>query len=153
MDEIHGKVSTVGIAASPEIVWAVISEFDSWKDWNPLYPEASGRLAIGEVLNLTLVLPGGKPEVIRPKVVDWVPHMQLVWSLKLSGGLLRTTRYFEIEAVNDGKSSIVEHGEMFEGLAAPFLPKPLRRQIKRGFIDLSEAMQAEILRRHQADAS
>ena len=142
-----------GVAVSPEIAWQVISDLETWKDWNPLYREASGRLAIGEALTLTLQLPGGKPETLRPVVVDWVPQMQLVWRLKLSGGLLRSVRYFEIEAVNEDRACIIEHGEQFEGLAASFIPKTLRRQIKAGFIQLSEAMQAEMLRRNEVSGS
>jgi hypothetical protein len=139
-----------GVAAPPAVAWEVLSGLEGWKDWNPLYTEASGRLGIGEILTLTLKLPDGKPETIRPTVVDWVPEMQLIWRLKLSGGLLRTTRFFEIEALDDGRACIIYHGEMFEGLASNFIPKSLRRQIRKGFHQMSDALQAEILRRNAA---
>ena len=143
----------VGVQAPPEVLWELISDLPGWAEWNPLYPSAAGRLAIGAKLDVTLALPGGKPEPIAPVVVDWVPHMQLVWRLKLLGGLLRTVRYMEIEPLDNGRASVFSHGEMFEGPAAMFMPKALRRQIKVGFIAMSEALQGEALRRAGAAAS
>jgi len=137
----------VGVQASPEVLWALISDLPGWAAWNPLYPKAEGKLAIGSKLDVTLALPGGKPESIAPVVVDWVPHMQLVWRLRLMGGLLRTLRYMEIEPLDEGRASVFSHGELFEGPAAHFMPKALRKQIKAGFIAMSEALQAEAVRR------
>ena len=143
----------VGVPAPPEVLWDLVSDLSGWAAWTPLYPAAAGRLAIGAKLDVTLALPGGKPEPIAPVVVDWVPHMQLVWRLKLLGGLLRTVRYMEIEPLDNGRASVFSHGEMFEGPAAMFMPKALRRQIKVGFIAMSEALQGEALRRAGAAAS
>ncbi len=137
----------VGVQASPDVVWDLVSDLAGWEGWNPLYPKADGKLAIGAKLDVTLALPGGKPEPIVPVVVDWVPHMQLVWRLKLMGGLLTTTRYMEIEPLDEGRAAVFSHGEMFDGPAAYFMPKALRKQIKAGFIAMSEALQAEAHRR------
>jgi len=73
--------------------------------------------------------------------------MQFVWRLKALGGLVKTVRYMEIEPLADGEASVFSHGESFEGLAADFMPKALRKQIKQGFIAMSEAMQKEAHRR------
>jgi hypothetical protein len=137
----------IGVRTPPDAVWELISDLSGWEGWNPLYPKAAGKLAIGAKLDVTLALPGGKPEPIAPVVVDWVPHMQLVWRLRLLGGLLTTTRYMEIEPLDDGRASVFSHGEMFEGPASYFMPKTLRKQIKAGFIAMSEALQAEVHRR------
>ena len=67
--------------------------------------------------------------------------------LRLMGGLLRTVRYMEIEPLDEGRASVFSHGEMFEGPAAMFMPKALRKRIKAGFIAMSEALQAEAHRR------
>ena len=71
-----------------------------WSEWNPTYPSA-GPVRIGESLEVTLALPGQPPQVIRPKVLDWQPPTQLHWQLKLLGGLIRTLRYIEIEALGE----------------------------------------------------
>ena len=136
----------IGVQAPPDAIWDLISDLDGWSRWNPLYPRAAGKLAIGSKLQLTLALPGGKPEEIHPVILDWVPHMQLAWRLRLMGGLLSTTRYMEIEPLNEGRASVFSHGEIFEGPAAYFMPKPLRQQVKRGFVAMSEAVAAEAMK-------
>lgn len=129
----------VGVAAPASLVWDIVSDLDRWPEWNALYPQASGRLLIGETLTLTLAVPGEKPETIKPIVNDWVPNEQVVWNVKLGGGLLRTTRYFEMDALHDA-ACIFANGEIFEGLGARVVPRRLRSRIRQGFYDLGEAV-------------
>ena len=136
----------IGVQAPPDAIWDLISDLDGWSRWNPLYPRAAGKLAIGSKLQLTLALPDSKPEEIQPVILDWVPHMQLAWRLRLMGGLLSTTRYMEIEPLNEGRASVFSHGEIFEGPAAYFMPKPLRQKVKRGFVAMSEAVAAQAMK-------
>ena len=79
-------------------------------------------------------------------MVDWVPEMQLVWRLRLLGGLVTTTRYMEIEPLDEGRASVFSHGEVFDGPAAMFMPKALRKNIKSGFVAMSEALVEEVIR-------
>jgi hypothetical protein len=136
----------IGVRAPPSAVWDVLSDLEGWSRWNPLYPRASGKLAIGAKLSVTLALPKSTPEEIAPVVVDWVPQMQLVWRLRLLGGLITTTRYMEIEALDDGQASIFSHGEVFDGPVAAFMPKTLRHNIRSGFAAMSEALTAEVMK-------
>jgi hypothetical protein len=136
----------IGVQTPPDQVWEVLTDLESWKDWNPLYTSAEGKIAIGSKLSLTLQLPGAKAEPIAPVVLDWVPLMQLVWRLRLSM-LLHTTRYFELEPLNDGKACVISQGEIFDGFAARFMPKALRKQIRQGFEAMSEALKDEVHRR------
>ena len=89
----------VGIQAPAEVIWSVIADVAGWPNWNPIYPKASGDIRIGAVLDLTLALPGQAHEEIRPTVLDWVPLEQLHLRLAQMGGLIRTVRYVEIEAM------------------------------------------------------
>jgi hypothetical protein len=136
----------IGVRAPPSAVWDILSDLKNWSRWNPLYPRASGKLAIGARLSLTLALPNAAPEDIAPVVVDWVPQMQIVWRLKLMGGLIATTRYMEIESLDDGRAAVFSHGEIFGGPAAFFMPKALRRTIKAGFVAMGEALVEEVMR-------
>ena len=129
----------IGIAAPAPVVWEVLADLPRWGEWNTMYPEVSGRLAIGETLSAKLVIPGEKPETVKPVILDWVPNEQLVWNLKVGGGLIRTTRWFEIEALTE-EGSIVSNGELFQGLAAGLMPGRLRGRIRQGFADLNEAL-------------
>ena len=132
----------IGVAAPAPVVWELVSDLEGWSRWNPLYPEVKGRLGFGERLTATLKLPEQPPETIRPTVLDIQTDSLLHWSLKLAGGLVTTTRYFEIEALTE-TGCIFSNGELFKGLLARYTPARLRRRIRQGFGELGEAMKRE----------
>jgi hypothetical protein len=49
--------TTIEIAATPEHVWAVRTDFASYPAWNPVFCEASGELAVGNQPTLTTTQP------------------------------------------------------------------------------------------------
>lgn len=136
----------LGIRARPEAIWEVISDFSGWSNWNPLYPEADGVLRIGSQLTLTLALQGQAPRVITPVVVDWVPHEQILWRLTMMGGLVKSTRFLEIEPLGE-TGAIFSNGEVFEGLLGPTVAKRMRPAIRAGFAAMGEAVKEQVLRR------
>jgi hypothetical protein len=131
----------IGIQAPAEVIWEVISDLESWEQWNKLYPKASGQIRIGGVLELTLALPGQQPQQIKPTVLEWVPNEQLHWRLTMLGGFVKTTRFFEIESLAEA-SCIVSNGELFAGMMGPSVAKRMGRSIYRGFSEMNEALKA-----------
>ena len=131
----------IGVQAPAEVIWEVISDLEAWELWNPLYPKALGDIHIGSVLDVTLALPGEAPRQIRPTVLEWVPNEQLHWRLTMLGGLVRTIRFLEIEALAEG-SCIVSNGEIIGGLMGPRLGKRMGRTIHRAFVAMNEALKA-----------
>ena len=129
----------LGVQAPAEVIWEVLSDLGRWDEWCPLYGAASGTIRIGEVLTMTLKLPGQKPGVIRPVVLDWVPHEQLHWRLSMANGLVRTVRYFEIEKMSED-GAIFSNGEMFGGLLGGFVARQMRTSIRGGFEAMGEAL-------------
>jgi hypothetical protein len=131
----------IGIQAPAEVIWEVIADLKSWETWNPLYPKASGEIHIGSVIDVTLTLPGQQPQQIKPTVLEWVPNEQLHWRLSMMGGLVKTTRFIEIETLAE-ESCIVSDGELFAGLMGPSIGKRMGRAIYRGFLEMDEALKA-----------
>lgn len=129
----------IGIAAPAEVIWEILADVPGWEVWNPLYTKASGVIRIGEALVLTQALPGQKPEVIRPRVIDWVPYEQLHWANAAGGGLVKTLRYIEIEKLSE-EGCIFSNGEFFSGMLSPLVVNMMRHPIKNGFAALGEAM-------------
>lgn len=129
----------IGIAAPPEVIWEILADIEGWAHWNPIYPAASGVIRIGEQLVLTQSLPGQKPEVIRPRIIDWVPLEQLHWANTAGGRLMNTLRYLEIEKL-DEDACIFSNGEIFAGMFGPMIAKRMRQPFKDGFAALNEAM-------------
>jgi hypothetical protein len=141
----------LGIKAPADVIWEIISDISTWPAWNPLYPEAQGVVGYGERLTLTLALPGAKPRIIRPAILDWAPDEAIHWRLSMVGGLVATTRYLEIEKMSD-TGCIFSNGEIFSGLLGPAVGRQMRRPIRAGFAALGEAVrdQAEARWRERA---
>ena len=131
----------IGVQAPAEVIWEVISDLKSWEIWNKLYPKAAGEIHIGSVLDVTLAIPGQAPQQIKPTVLEWVPNEQLHWRLTMLGGLVKTTRYFEIEALAEA-SCIVSNGELIAGVMGPSLGKRMGRTVYRAFLEMNEALKA-----------
>jgi hypothetical protein len=131
----------IGVQAPAELIWDIVRDLDRWSEWNPTYPQASGEVRIGELVTVTLALPGQPPQELRPRIMDWVPNEQLHWELKMMGGLIKTLRYIEIEAVGPA-NSVVDNGEIFGGLMGPSLGKRMGRTVQRGFKAMNEALKA-----------
>jgi hypothetical protein len=129
----------IGVQAPAEAVWPMIVDLAGWGGWNPLYPKAEGAIGFGAMLTLELTLPGEPPRTIRPTVRDWTPNEQIIWTLSMFGGLLRSTRYIEIETLTE-TGCIFSNGEIFEGPLMQLIPKRLRRAIKAGFTAFGEAV-------------
>ncbi|HEY1750885.1 MAG TPA: SRPBCC domain-containing protein [Caulobacteraceae bacterium] len=133
----------IGIQTPAAPVWELISDINRWSAWNPLYPKASGVIQFGERLDLEVALPGQKPRAIRPVIQDWTPGDQIIWSLSLLGGLLRSTRYLEIETLDNG-NCIFSNGEIFEGPLLGLIGRKQRRAIKAGFTALGETVRDRV---------
>ena len=129
----------IGVQAPAETIWEVLADIERWAHWNPLYPKAEGRLRIGAPLTLEVALPDRKPQTIRPVIIDWIPNEQIHWRLSAMGGLVRTTRYLEIEKLTE-TGCIFSNGEIFTGLLGPRVAKSLRPSLRKGFTALGEAV-------------
>jgi len=142
----------VGIQTPPDVIWDLIYDLDGWKDWNPLYPEASGQIRIGAPLSLKLAVPGEAVREIQPTVLEWVPREQLHWRLKMLGGLVNNTRYIEIEQLAPA-SCIVANGELFGGFLGQKVAARMGGKVFKGFEEMSLALKAAAEARWQAQAN
>ena len=129
----------IGVQAPPEVIWEVLYDLEHWVDWNPTYEYKSGRIGIGEILTLTLKLPGQPDQELKARVAEWVPGEQLHWELSLLGGMIKTLRYIEIDKLADG-ACVVDNGELFRGFMGPSLGKRMAGPVRRGFHAMNEAL-------------
>lgn len=131
----------IGVQAPADVIWDVLADIPRWSEWNPLYPDAAGRIGLGEQLTLTLALPGEAPRTLQPRVVDWEPNAQAVWRLDLAPVFAHTVRYLEIEKLSE-TGCIFANGEFFHGLIGERIGRAKRRVIHSGFAAMGEALKA-----------
>lgn len=130
--------TTETIDAPPERVWQVLTDLDSYAEWNPFIIEGSGRVAVGEKLKLRMQPPGGRAMTFRPLVLESDPDRELRWRGRLLvPGIFDGEHWFRLTP--DGEGTRLEHGEAFTGLLPRFMGKVLK-QSEAGFIELNTAL-------------
>jgi hypothetical protein len=133
----------IGVQTPAEPIWELISDINGWGRWNPIYPKAEGKVGFGEHLTLEVAIPGEARRTIHPVMFDWTPNAQILWNVKLFGGLIQTMRYIEIETLDNG-NCIFSNGEMFKGPLAFLLGRKQRRAIKAGFVAMGETVRDKV---------
>ena len=127
----------IGVAAPADTIWELLADVERWPAWNPLYPQAKGKLGIGAPLKLTEALPGRPPRNVSPVVVDWEPLAQILW--RENGLMGRTVRYIEIEILTE-TGCIFANGAFFHGLLGEQEAKTHRRAIHQGYERFGQAV-------------
>lgn len=139
----------IGVQAPAEVVWELVYDIANWSSWNPLYAEASGTIRIGEKLDLAVVLPGMKPQKAQATVLEWVPNEQLHYQTVSLGGMIRGTRYVEIEELAP-ESCIVANGEIMGGLLGPTLARSIGGKVYKAIRGMNEALKEQAESRWRA---
>ncbi len=82
----HEVTTSIEIAATPETVWAVLSDLASYPRWHPVFLSVTGQLAVGGKLTITTTHPtSGRTITGKVKVRAAEPGRELRWVSKLAG--------------------------------------------------------------------
>ncbi len=134
--------ASVDIAASPEEVWAVLADLESYGEWNPFIRSASGQLAEGATLTLRMVPSQGRAMTFRPRVLVAQPGSMLRWIGRLiMPGIFDGTHQFALEDI--GGHTRVTQSETFRGILIPFTGKTIT-QTKTDFRNLNQALKQRV---------
>lgn len=104
------------IAASPDAVWAVLSDGASWPSWDSGVDAVEGRIAPGETIKIRSQAAPGRAFPV--KVTTFEPPGQLRFSGGMPLGLFRGVRTYEVASAPDGGASF----RMREEYTGPLLP-------------------------------
>lgn len=127
------------IEATPEKVWSVLLDFDSYPDWNPFVVFISGEQHVGTSLRIHVRPPGQKGMVFHPKLLVLEPQRELRWKGKLFvKGLFDGEHYFRLEDAGEGRTRFI-HGELFSGILVGVFAKMLEKTVL-GFHAMNEAL-------------
>ncbi|MFL6136767.1 MAG: SRPBCC family protein [Frankiaceae bacterium] len=134
------EISTwIDVAAPGMVVWAVLTDFGSYPEWNPFITRIEGVAAPGQRLRVRIAPPGSRAMTFRPRVLVADPGRELRWL----GRLL-------VPGLCDGEHSItltetgpaacrVTQAEAFRGALVPLLRRSLGRTTE-GFRLMNEAL-------------
>ena len=118
MREIRTEIE---IAAPPTKVWSILTDFDNWKNWNPIVIQASGTASLGSELSVTMRGKDGKDaQKYMPIITNFEEPKFFRWRAKMMAQFLFTNdKVFELEEMGSGTRLI--HKELFSGMMVPLM--------------------------------
>ncbi len=113
-------VSTI-IRATPEAVWAVLTDGSKWTTWNKTIEKLEGSITPGGQLKVYTKLSPGRAFPVR--VREFAPPQRMVWAGGMPFGLFKGVRTYTLTPRDGG----VEFGmrEVFSGLMAPLITRSI----------------------------
>ena len=119
-------------------VWAVLTDFPRWAEWNPFIRALSGELRPGAPLVARMHPAQGRPMTFRPRIVALTPGRGFAWQGRLfMPGLFDGRHSFAL--TEEGGATRLQHGETFRGLLVPLVPA---QQFERDFHAMNAALKA-----------
>ena len=140
--------ATIQIDAPPQAVWVILTDLGRYPEWNPVFREASGQVAVGKRITLRSVHPAsGRLMTVKPKITVADPGTELRWVSSLPGIISGEHRFTLAPA--DGGTRL-EQSETLHGLLTAF-PGKAFTQAEASFRALNEALKkrAEGLEDHR----
>lgn len=148
-----GRVSstTIAIPARAGMVWSVLTDLESYPDWNPFIRKATGQRRAGAQWRLELTLNGRTFQTVRVQVTCWEPGRRLTWRggipiLRLPMPHLSTgTHDVRITETRQGVDLV--QAETCAGWLAPVLFPWLQGRMQARLAEMNAALQDEVARR------
>lgn len=110
----------VVVEAPRAAIWALLTQFDRYHEWNPYITQASGTAAVGSTVELTFRVEGGDARTEDAKILILRPQRKLEWRTRVvAPGILEREQIFRVIPLEDGRWAVVQDVR-FEGLFAPF---------------------------------
>jgi hypothetical protein len=122
------------IGFPPERVWAVLTDFAAYAEWNPLNIKASGEARLGARVAMTFINPARPGTTIDQtvRITAFEPPRRLAWRGRVPL-LFHGCHHFELIAEAGGTR--LRHGEDMSGLIALTFSAA---QIEREFVPVYE---------------
>src|SRR5437867_669702 len=134
----------IEIDAPAERVWAVLLDFERFRDWNPFIRSIRGQALVGSRLQVLLGASGTRSMRFRPTVKAVGPNRELRWLGRLGlPRLFAGEHIFQIAPLGPTRAQFVQR-ERFRGLFVPLLARSLNRDARRGFEEMNRALRERV---------
>ncbi len=120
------------IDASAPNIWKILTDFDSYPDWNPFIKLFEGKPSKGERFTVVIQPPNAKPLTFKPVCLEMTENKKFSWKGQLFiKGLFDGEHIFELHEKN-GKTTFIQR-ENFSGLLVPLIWKQMNTKTIKGF--------------------
>jgi hypothetical protein len=140
--------SEVEINAPIAHVYGVLTDFDSYPEWNPFFTSLSGKLELGQELSLEMSLPEGRTYLLRPRLTCVTENRELRWQGHFVFPALLQAEHFFLLSERQASVTRVVQGQNFSGLLLRFAGNSLTLAA-RGSVYLNQALKKRAERARQ----
>jgi len=110
------------IHASPDTIWAILTDADRWTEWNTTVDKVEGSIGPGEKITVHSKVSPGRAFPLT--VTEFVPQERMVWGSGMPLGLFKGERTYTLRAQPDGAVELTVR-EVISGLLAPLLTRSI----------------------------
>jgi hypothetical protein len=127
------------INAPKEKVWAVLTDFENYKNWNPFMVSSSGKPVTGTKL-VNVMKNKDKLHTFKPVILNAEENKYLDWlGSLLFKGIFDGHHYFKIEDLGNGQTKLTQ-GENFSGMLSGLIMKSIGEDTRNNFIKMNNAL-------------
>jgi len=107
------------INATPARVWAILTDFPRYPEWNPFVLQVEGSVYQNAAIRYRFEMPRGIRIWTPATVLRYEPERELRFSANfMTASIFRGDHYFAIEPAGEA-GSLFHHGEIVSGLLFP----------------------------------
>lgn len=140
--------TSINVNATTDQVWSVLTDFESYPQWNPFIREIRGTVEVGARLFARLGPPNGKIMTFKPVVTKAEVGKAFSWLGTIGGSWLFSGEHqFELEQLSTGQTRFHQR-EVFGGMLLPLLKGSLDTDTRRGFELMNVALKEEVEKRN-----
>ena len=134
--------TSIDIEASTDRVWAVVSDFERYPEWNPFIRSIGGQPVEGKTLEVSIQPPGRRARTFRPKVVKSM-RGEIRWLGRVGIPRVFDGRHsLKVEPLGPNKTRFTQY-ERFTGVLVPLFRGTLKAT-RRGFEAMNRALKARV---------
>ena len=127
--------TSISIHASPEKIWAILTDFSNYPNWNPFVQSIKGEPEKGN--KIVVKLPG---MTFKPVVKSFEKNRSFSWlGHFILPGIFDGLHQFELNANEDGSTTFY-HGEEFSGWLVPVFKGKMLHNTRLGFEAMNQAL-------------
>jgi hypothetical protein len=149
MPEIRTQID---IAASASLVWGILTDFGSYRRWNPYMRAVSGQSQVGNSIEITQDVVAFGASTFRATVTHVREPRELRWFGRWAiPGLYSAEHRFGIESLPTGGVRL-HNSELYRGAVVPMVQSRLQQIIEPAFNAMNVALKRRAERAEEPGA-
>ena len=143
----HRKIYTdIIIDATPEQVWSVLTDTQSYKNWSAFLVDIQGKIRDGEKITAVFQTNPKKEKLTTIEhTISVTEGKEFFWAEKGPGGI-RDNHHFKVESAENGKTKFIQSDEIMKGITW-LAGGNLSKMYSEGYQAFNRKLKAEVERR------